>query len=111
IVKPEYRGQGYGLRLWNEGMKYLEGRDVGLDGVPAQEANYARWCFRLADRNARYEGVAAGDGAASDPRIASLASLSMDELLAYDDAVMPAPRHDFLQAWVSRPDTIALGIA
>lgn len=112
IVKPEYRGHGYGLRLWNEGMKRLEGRDVGLDGVPAQEANYARWCYRLADRNTRYEGGAAGDdGSATDPRIAAIASLSMDELLAYDDAVMPAPRHDFLQAWVSRPDTIALGIA
>ena len=111
IVKPEFRGHGYGLRLWNEGMKYLEGRDVGLDGVPAQEANYARWCFRLADRNARYEGVAGGaDGSAEDPRIAPLTGLSMDELLAYDDAMMPAPRHEFLRAWVSRPDTIALGI-
>ena len=112
IVKPEFRGHGYGLRLWNEGMKYLEGRDIGLDGVPAQEANYARWCFRLADRNTRYEGVAAGDGeAATDPRVEPLSSLSMDELLAYDDKVMPAPRHAFLHAWVSRPDTIALGIS
>lgn len=110
IVKPEYRGHGYGLRLWNEGMKYLEGRDVGLDGVPAQEANYARWCFRLADRNARYEGMTGSEQATPDPRIAPLAGLPVDELLAYDDAVMPASRHGFLRAWVSQPGTIALGI-
>ncbi len=110
IIKPEYRGHGYGLRLWNEGMKFLEGRDVGLDGVPAQEANYARWCFRLADRNARYEGVAGGGQGDPDPRVTPLDTLPIDEVLAYDDGAMPAPRHDFLRAWVSRPDTIALGI-
>lgn len=110
IVKPEYRGHGFGLRLWNEGMKYLEGRDVGLDGVPAQEANYARWCFRLADRNARYEGVAGVYEPVPDERIAPLADLPLDELLAYDDSLMPAPRHEFLRVWISQPDTIALGL-
>ena len=111
IVKPEYRRHGYGLRLWNEGMKYLEGRDVGLDGVPAQEANYERWCFRLADRNTHYEGVSvAGQGGDDDPRIVSLANLPMDEILAYDDALVPAPRHDFLRAWMSRPDIVMLGV-
>lgn len=109
IVKPAYRGHGYGLRLWNEGLKYLEGRDVGLDGVPAQEPNYARWCFRLADRNTRYEGVAAAapDG---DARIVPLADVPVGEVLAYDDALVPAPRHEFLRTWISRPDTVALGI-
>lgn len=109
IVKPEYRGHGYGLRLWNEGMKFLEGRDVGLDGVPAQEANYARWCFRLADRNTRYEGVARGDSH-QDASIVSLSSIATDELRGYDDALMPAPRHAFLDAWVNQPDAVTLGI-
>ena len=111
IVKPEYRGHGYGLRLWNEGMKVLEGRDVGLDGVPAQEANYARWCFRPADRTARYEGVAGGFEQAADDRVSPLAEWSLAELLAYDDGLVPAPRHEFLRVWTSRPDTIALGIS
>lgn len=110
IVEPEYRGHGYGLRLWNQGMKYLEGRDVGLDGVPMQEANYARWCFRLADRNTRYEGVAGDDTADADNRIALLSDSMLDELLDYDDGLVPAPRHEFLHVWISRPDTIALGI-
>lgn len=109
IVKPEYRRHGYGLRLWNEGMKYLEGRDVGLDGVPAQEANYARWCFRLADRNTRYEGVAS-PGESADARVVDLSQVSMTELLAYDDALSAAPRHDFLRAWIGQQGIVGLGI-
>jgi GNAT superfamily N-acetyltransferase len=110
IVKPEYRGHGYGLRLWNEGLKYLEGRDVGLDGVPAQEANYTRWCFRLADRNTRYEGTArAAETFAGDTRVVPLADIPFTEVQAYDDAVMPAPRHEFLRVWVKQPDAVALG--
>lgn len=35
IVKPEYRGKGYGIKIWNAGLKYLEGRTIGLDGVVA----------------------------------------------------------------------------
>ena len=110
IVKPEYRGHGYGLRLWNEGMKYLEGRDVGLDGVPAQEPNYARWCFRLADRNTRYMGVAVHDEEKShDSTIVPLVDIAIDDVLAYDDVLVPASRHTFLRAWITRPGTIALG--
>src|SRR5690554_4370755 len=33
IVSPEYRGKGYGIRLWDAGMDYLAGRTIGLDGV------------------------------------------------------------------------------
>jgi GNAT superfamily N-acetyltransferase len=111
IVKPDYRGHGYGLRLWNEGLKHLEWCDVGLDGVPAQEDNYARWCFRLADRNTRYEGVArATDASAADSRIMPLAAIAFADVQAYDDALMPASRKPFLEAWVNLPGAFALGI-
>ena len=108
IVRPEHRGHGYGLRLWNEGMKFLDGRTVGLDGVPAQESNYARWCFGLADRNTRYAGTTAGTADPGDVRVVALADVPVADLLAYDDALMPAPRHTFLRAWLEQPDIVAL---
>ena len=110
IVKPEHRGHGYGLRLWNEGMKLLDGRDVGLDGVPAQESNYARWCFRLADRNTRYEGVATALLAEPAPGVVDLSAVPVGDLLAYDDALLPAPRHDFLRGWIAQPEAVALAL-
>jgi ribosomal protein S18 acetylase RimI-like enzyme len=57
IVKPEYRGKGLGLELWKAGLKRLEGRVVGLDGVVAQQDNYRKSGFALAYRNVRYLGL------------------------------------------------------
>jgi ribosomal protein S18 acetylase RimI-like enzyme len=42
IVKPEYRGMGYGIQIWNAGLEYLKGRTIGLDGVLAQQSNYSK---------------------------------------------------------------------
>ena len=39
IVKPAFRGKGFGMRVWQHGMDYLGKRNVGLDGVVAQQAN------------------------------------------------------------------------
>jgi hypothetical protein len=33
IVKPEFRGRGYGIRTWKTGVAHLGLRNVGLDGV------------------------------------------------------------------------------
>ena len=53
IVPPDYRGRGFGLKLWDAAMTYLNGRIVGLDGVFAQQANYRKSGFTLAYRNIR----------------------------------------------------------
>src|SRR4051794_34724229 len=51
IVKPEHRGKGYGIQTWNAAMDRLGSRNVGLDGVLEQEANYAKSGFKAAYRN------------------------------------------------------------
>ena len=109
IVKPEFRGRGHGLRLWNAGMQRLAGRCVGLDGVVAQQANYQRSGFELAYRNIRYQGEAGGVSA-PDAAVVPLASVSLKALCAYDEAVFGAVRVAFLQAWVEQGDACALGV-
>src|ERR1700722_9787614 len=42
IVQKEFRGKGYGLAIFNEAMKYLGSRCIGLDGVIEQQDNYKR---------------------------------------------------------------------
>jgi len=42
--------------VWNAGMSYLTGMNVGLDGVIEQQPNYRRSGFELAYRNIRYQG-------------------------------------------------------
>ena len=51
IVKPEHRGKGYGIQIWNAGLTYLSGRTIGLDGVVSQQSNYKKSGFTLAYRN------------------------------------------------------------
>src|SRR5262249_7178033 len=48
IVKPEFRGQGYGIRTWRAGMAHLGTRNLGLDGVLAQRGNSERSGFTFA---------------------------------------------------------------
>ena len=102
IARPGRRGRGLGLRLWEAGMARLDGCTVGLDGVVAQQANYACSGFVLAHRNVRYEGAPALD-AAPDPRVVPVADDLLPAVLAYDRAFFPADRSRFLRCWL-RPD-------
>lgn len=100
IARPPHRGKGHGIRLWDAGMRRLEGMVVGLDGVVAQQANYARSGFVLDCRNVRYGGALAGR---ADPGLVPLAKMPLDRLLAYDRRFFPAPRAGFLALWATLP--------
>lgn len=105
IVKPGFRGQGFGMRIWQHGMRYLGDRNVGLDGVVAQQANYRKSGFRLAYRNIRYQGRVEGIGCA---HAAAAADVPFEQLLAYDRPCFPAARERFVSAWIAQPDAVAL---
>jgi GNAT superfamily N-acetyltransferase len=109
IVKPDWRGRGHGWAIWQAGMERLAGRNVGLDGVVAQQANYARSGFRLAHRNFRYEGLTSA-GARESDQLVPLSALSADDILRYDRQFFPEQRDAFLRAWLRQEQHIALGI-
>ena len=109
IVKTEFRGNGYGIRLWKNALEYLKDRNVGLDGVLAQQKNYEKSGFRLAYRNIRYRGVGPGKKPAG-PHIVPLSHVPLNKVEAYDDKLFPAPRHRFIKCWINQPESIALGI-
>ena len=100
IVRPEFRGQGVGMKLWQVGMARLGNRNIGLDGVVAQQANYRKSGFRLDYRNIRYEGV----GKPANPSgTVNLSAVSFDPLLAYDSRMFPVSRERFLRCWIRQP--------
>ncbi len=109
IVKPEYRGKGYGMKIWNAGISRLQGCNIGLDGVVDQQNNYKKSGFKLAYRNIRYQGFGGGQGP-SDPGVIGLDSLDFSLVEAYDKPCFPAPRSQFLQAWIKQPCSRSLGI-
>jgi GNAT superfamily N-acetyltransferase len=102
IVKPEHRGKGYGRALWKAALATAQGRNVGLDGVVAQQDNYRRSGFQLAYRNVRYRGIR-GDAAPFDARVVPLSSIRFADVLAYDRAFFPEAREAFLRCWIGQP--------
>ena len=109
IVKPEFRGQGYGMQIWNAALATLGGRNVGLDGVVDQQENYRKSGFALAYRNIRFQGVGSGAGQ-GDNDIVPLSSLAFDQIVRYDRSFFPDDRRHFLERWIAPPGSVAVGI-
>ena len=103
IVRPDQRGRSIGYRLWEAGMDYLADRTVGLDGVVAQQENYARSGFILAHRNVRFGGTPRIE-APRDERLQQVTPEIMEAILRYDRPFFAAPREAFLRCWL-KPDT------
>jgi hypothetical protein len=101
ICRPDLRGQGFGWRVWQAAMAQAGERTIGLDGVPAQQANYARSGFDLAWQNARYQGVGGGHRPAG---LVEIATVPFDQLLRLDAQVNGVERRAFLQAWLTQPE-------
>jgi len=106
IVKPDFRGRRFGLKIWIHGMNRLKGRVIGLDGVVAQQENYKKLGFKLAYRNIRFRGTGGGS---RDRGILNLADVPFTEVLAYDSAHFFAQRPAFLRQWIIQPEGAALG--
>jgi ribosomal protein S18 acetylase RimI-like enzyme len=109
IVKPEYRGRGYGSRIWNRAIATLHGRNIGLDGVVDQQENYRKSGFALAYRNIRYQGVGGGTRQ-HDNDIVPLSTLAFDEIVRYDRAFFPDNRLRFLERWIAQRGVPAVGV-
>lgn len=98
ICRPDLRGQGIGHALWQAGMARLAPRSTGLDGVPAQQANYARAGFAPSHRNLRFSGAFAP---AAPDRTQPLRPAHLDTALALDRAVTGFDRAAFFRAWLT----------
>jgi hypothetical protein len=105
ICRPDLRGQGYGWCVWQAAMAQAGMHTIGLDGVPAQQANYARSGFDFAWENARYLGIGGGHGPAG---LIDLAAVPFDDLVEMDAEISGVDRRAFLRAWLAQPEGIGL---
>lgn len=105
IVRPDLRGKGHGLRIWNAAIAHAGSRVIGLDGVTAQQHNYEKSGFVHAYPNIRYGGVV---GAPTAPcgNIVDLKAVPISKIEASDASVFPAPRAAFLQKWIGSADHV-----
>jgi GNAT superfamily N-acetyltransferase len=111
IVRPRFRGRGLGARLWRARVQLMRGRlrpgaPIGMDGVYAMQAWYARGGFRFSHRSIRYEGV--GAPADPPPTVVPVRDVPFERIAAYDRRCFPAARDGFLHAWLEQPEALAL---
>ncbi|MCH2175736.1 MAG: GNAT family N-acetyltransferase [Lentisphaeria bacterium] len=106
IVKPNYRGNGYGLQIWNHAMAYLQGVNIGLDGVVDQQENYKKSGFSLAYRNMRFEGRTRSCSSLF-PEIVPIDEIPFNSLLNYEETFFPESRDVFFAYWIRQPNSHA----
>lgn len=111
IVKQEYRGAGYGLLLWKHALKYLQGCNIGLDGVVDRQQDYMKWGFVLAHRNMRFAAPATVFPVLREKPSAVISTndAEFSSFVAYDRLHFPADRTSFLRTWLHMPSAHSIG--
>lgn len=102
IVRPEYRGQGIGLGLWQHALMHAGDRTIGLDGVPDQQDNYRASGFVHAGGTTRFSGgVPARNSAAIQPA----KSNDVARLIAMEAQASGVSKPTYLAAWFEQQKT------
>lgn len=100
LVTPEFRGEGFGKRLWDEVLERVSNSTLVGDAVPEQLANYEADGFEVAYRNARFT-LEAGNPTGSGKGLRPAGEVDFDQLVAFDAAHCFGPRPRFLREWIS----------
>jgi GNAT superfamily N-acetyltransferase len=102
IVRPDLRGKGYGLRLWDFARRRVDVTGTGLDGVMAQIESYRRSGFALAHWNTRFVSMTPPNPPEVAPAVRRLMGTDVEDLLRYDRDVFGCSRFEFVRGWVAQ---------
>lgn len=107
IVKKEFRGEGYGLKIWQHALNYLGNINIGLDGVVAQIENYKKFGFKLAHSNARYLGNFSSVEI-ENSCIVDTNFVDFSDLCEYDKLHFATSRTGFLKEWINQKESFSV---
>ncbi|MBO9465082.1 GNAT family N-acetyltransferase [Tropicibacter sp. R15_0] len=96
IVCPDWRGKGTGYGLWQHAIGHAAGRTIGLDGVEAQQSNYAISGFRYAGGTTRFTGQIP---AARSGEISLASDQDLADLITSEAAASGVEKNQYLRAW------------
>ncbi|EKD43287.1 MAG: GCN5-related N-acetyltransferase [uncultured bacterium] len=111
IVKPEFRGKGWGTKLWFWRRDKLlsrlnKGAPIGMDGVFAMQPFYAKGGFVFSHRDLRMEGV--GKIMQFEENVKEIMLEDLDDISGYDVKFFGYERKIFLHGWLSMKSSQAL---
>ena len=116
LVRPAWRGRGYGLQLWEHALEHLADLPcIGLEAAPDRVADYAGWGFAPASPTTRWQAI--GDGAippapasAEGWRLLEGNAIPERAVQAFDAQREPSPRPHFLSQWLHHPAGTVLAL-
>ena len=108
IVDEEYRGKGYGTKIFNTALSSVEpSRNIALIAAPYLEKMYEKRGFRGCFNVVRFDfhlpaalHCFSESSRKAPVRISSVDQVDEKALLAYDSSVFGFSRHAFLMKWV-----------
>lgn len=107
IVKDGFRGQGFGLKIWQHALNYLGDINIGLDGVVDRIEDYKKFGFKLAHNNARYLGRLNIDEV-NESNLIKAEMVDFDALCNYDKSHFGSKREAFLKKWISMDESFSV---
>ena len=104
IVRPQYRGQGYGAKLMEAAMVRLGHRIIGVDSVVPQREFYKKAGFNEAFKIIRYAGRLA-DYLEPAGGIYSINEKIFSRLFAYEKSIFADALSSFAEGLLNMPDS------
>ncbi len=107
IIKPEFRSNGIGKKLWYLRRDTLRKRlnvnaSIGMDGVVDMQPFYNKGGFEIAFRDLRYESI--GKEYKINQSISFVNEKDFDSILEYDKTCFGFYRETFLKNWLKMPE-------
>jgi len=118
IVRPDWRGQGYGRQLWDCALGHLEDvACIGLEAAESRIADYAGCGFQAASPTTRWQwaksptfGEACGGAAPDGLMLVQGEAIPEAALQVYDAQRELSPRPHFLSDWLHHPAGTVLAL-
>jgi hypothetical protein len=101
LVRPDMRGQGYGIATWRAAMSHAGGRTIGLESGDEHLAKYRREGFVDAYRSRHHAGRAKTRTVPHG--VVPASEVDPMRVAAYDAHVFPANRTHFITGWLTAP--------
>lgn len=112
LVRPAFRGRGYGVALWRQALAHLDGvACIGLEAAPERLIDYGQWGFEAAYDTLRWRlpfacrprcsggQLPPGYGVVAAVQLGADAG-SHELVLSYDARHEATPRPHFLGEWL-----------
>jgi GNAT superfamily N-acetyltransferase len=104
LVDPEFRGLGYGRRLWAAALENAGSTNIIIDTMPGKDQWAREYGFQPSDIFCSYHlDSHTQDDTSHHPLPIFPVQSFLSDVLTYDEPFFPAPRRPYMTTWLNMP--------